>query len=207
MLEVPKSDRLSVEVVHGSTTSITLRLQSQDHPDLKAFVKTTMKGDMSNSHVRLGIREVQFYRFIDTLNPEPYLNIPWCLNSRILPDKGAYFLVLEDLSSFHQDYQSMVFSKLETWQYSLRALAKFHTCWALLYQKSCGSINKTRCNIIMRCILTGWLAIIPLRNAGSITVRGSWIIFSCPSGSIPGLGGTMSAGGRPWCLPLRIFML
>jgi len=126
MLALPKSESLVVDVIPGPTTAITLRVRSQGCPDLQAFVKTNKKGTASDSHNRLGVREVRFYQFIDALNPDPYPNIPRCLNSRISPDEQAYFLVLEDLSDSHQDYQSMDFSKINNWKYGLRALAKFH---------------------------------------------------------------------------------
>jgi len=126
MLDAPESESLVVEVISGPTTAITLRVQSQDLSDLQAFVKTNKTGTASGAHIRLGVREVRFYQFIDSLDPDPYPNIPRCLNSRISPDEQAYFLVLEDLSDSHQDYQSMDFSKINNWKYGLRALAKFH---------------------------------------------------------------------------------
>jgi len=126
ILALPKSESLVVEVISGPTTAITLRVQSQDLSDLQAFVKTNKKGTASGAHIRLGAREVRFYQFIDSLDPDPYPNIPRCLNSRFSPDEQAYFLVLEDLSDSHQDYQSMDFSKINNWKYGLRALAKFH---------------------------------------------------------------------------------
>ena len=126
MLGVSESESLFVEVVLGPTTSVTLRVRSLDDPNLKAFVKTVRKDGVSGAHIRLGIREVRFYQFIESLNPDPYPNIPRCFNSHISEDEDAYFLVLEDLSDSHQDYQVMDFSRLENWQYGLRALAKFH---------------------------------------------------------------------------------
>lgn len=126
MLGVPESEALTVKNVPGPTTSVTLRVQSQDHPDLKVFVKTIAKGTCSSAHVRLGVREVRFYQFVNTLRPDPYPNIPRCLNSFISPDEDAYFLVLEDLSDSHQDDQSIDFSKVVSWQSGLCALAKFH---------------------------------------------------------------------------------
>jgi hypothetical protein len=126
MLGVPESEILTFEVVPGPTTSVTLRVQSQDHPDLKAFVKTVKEGRSLGAHIRLGIREVRFYQFIDALTPDPYPNIPRCLNSHISPDETSYFLVLEDLSDSHLDYQSLDFSRVKNWQHGLGALAKFH---------------------------------------------------------------------------------
>ena len=126
MLGVPKSKNFMVELIPGPTTSITLRVRSEEDHNLKAFVKTVKKEGASGAHLRLGIREVRFYQFIDALNLDLYPNIPRCHNSHISKDEGAYFLVLEDLSESHQDYQSLDFSKLENWQLGLRALAKFH---------------------------------------------------------------------------------
>jgi hypothetical protein len=126
MLGVPETESLCIEIIPGPTTSITLRVRSDNNPDINAFVKTVKKDSASDAHIRLGIREVRFYQFIERLNPDPYPNIPRCLNSRISPDEKAYFLVLEDLSESHQDYQSLDFSKINNWKYGLRALAKFH---------------------------------------------------------------------------------
>lgn len=126
MLRVPESEILIVKNVPGPTTSVTLRVQSQDHPDLKVFVKTIEKGTCSSAHIRLGVREVRFYQFVNALHPDPLPNIPRCLNSFISPDEDAYFLVLEDLTDSHQDYQSIDFSNVASWQYGLCALAKFH---------------------------------------------------------------------------------
>jgi len=126
MLNISESESLAIELIPGPTTSVTLRVWSEEDPNLKAFVKTVKKGGPSGAHIRLGIREVRFYQFIESLNPDPYPNIPRCLNSYISEDESAYFLVLEDLSDSHQDYQSMDFSNLENWRLGLRALAKFH---------------------------------------------------------------------------------
>jgi len=126
MLGVSKSESLAVDLITGPTTSVTLRIRSKENPDLKAFVKTAKKDGASGAHIRLGIREVRFYQFIDLLNPDPYPNIPRCLNSHISEDESTYFLVLEDLSDSHQDYQSLDFSKLENWRLGLCALGKFH---------------------------------------------------------------------------------
>ena len=126
MLLAIDSESLVVEHVPGPTTSVTLRVRSAEDSDLKAFVKTVKKDGASGAHIRLGIREVRFYQFIDALNPVPYPNIPRCLNSHISDDESAYFLVLEDLTDSHQDYQALDFSKLENWRLGLRAMAKFH---------------------------------------------------------------------------------
>ena len=126
MLDIPKSGGLTIDLIPGPTTSVTLRVRSEEDPNLKTFVKTVKKNSASGAHIRLGIREVRFYQFIATLNPDPYPNIPRCLNSHISEDEDAYFLVLEDLTDSHQDYQSLDFSKLENWRLGLCALAKFH---------------------------------------------------------------------------------
>ena len=126
MLGVSDSESLVVDTIPGPTTSVTLRVQSQGLPDRKAFVKTIRKGTASGSHLRLGIREVRFYQFIDALNLRPYPNIPRCLNSYISQDESSYFLVLEDLSDTHKDYQSLDSSQIDSWKFGLGALAKFH---------------------------------------------------------------------------------
>ena len=126
MLGVTESENLMVDPVPGPTTSVTLRVQSQEPSDLKAFVKTVKNGHTSGLHLRLGIREVRFYQFMDALDLDPYPNIPRCLNSYVSTDEKSYFLVLEDLSDSHQDYQLMDFSKIESWKFGLSALAKFY---------------------------------------------------------------------------------
>ena len=71
MLGVTESENLMVDPVPEPTTSVTLRVQSQDQSDLKAFVKTVKKGFTSGSHLRLGIREVRFYQYMDSLDLDP----------------------------------------------------------------------------------------------------------------------------------------
>ncbi len=126
MLGVPESEELVIEVVSGGTAAVSLRVFSQAQPDQRAFIKTVSKGITSGPHLNLGVREVKFYQLIESLNPDPYPNIPRCLNSYLAPDGSTYFLILEDLSESHQNHEALDFSDVNHWKTGLRALAEFH---------------------------------------------------------------------------------
>lgn len=126
MLGVPKSTTRQVEVVSGPTTSLTLKVCIPSAPKPRFFVKTLKPGSQPGPHLNLGLREVRFYALIESLAPDPYPNIPKCLNHHISGDEQNYFLVLEDCSVSHQSYESMDFESLKPWKSALAALAKFH---------------------------------------------------------------------------------
>ena len=130
MLGVPKSTVLRVENVSGPTTSLTLRITVPGEPDANYFVKTLKKGTPPGSHQNLGLREVRFYAFIDSLSPDLYPDIPRCVKRHVPENEGNYYLVLEDYSATHQSCVSVDFNHLKPWKSALVALADFHRGFA-----------------------------------------------------------------------------
>lgn len=126
MLDLPESTAFQVETVSSGTTALTLRVTALDGSGGTYFVKTTQADGGSQTHLNLGLREVQFYGLIDGLSPGSYPNIPKCISYFISEDQDNYYLVLEDLSESHQSHETVDFNRLENWQIALSALADFH---------------------------------------------------------------------------------
>jgi hypothetical protein len=126
MLDLPQSTAFQVETVSSGTTALTLRVTAVGDPSRHYFVKTLQAGGGTGSHLRLGLREVEFYALIKTLSPGSYPNIPKCIRRFISADEGSYYLVLEDLAGSHQSHERVDFSRLESWKIPLAALADFH---------------------------------------------------------------------------------
>jgi len=126
MLGVPESTPRKVEIVPGPTTAVTFKVTFADDPGKTYFVKTLKKGTLPGPHLNLGLREVRFYNFIDSLALNAHPNLPKCVNCFIAEDEGGYYLVLEDLSTSHCSYETIDFSNLNSWKAPLRALANFH---------------------------------------------------------------------------------
>ena len=126
MLNLPASTAFQVETVSSGTAALTLRVTAVGDPSRRYFVKTLQAGGGTGSHLRLGLREVQFYALIETLSPDSYPNIPKCVRHFICADERNYYLVLEDLSNTYQSHDHVDFSQLESWKIPLAALADFH---------------------------------------------------------------------------------
>lgn len=129
MLNLPESTALQVETIPGPTTSVALRVTVPGTTARSYFIKTLKINTVVESHRRLGAREVRFYGLIDSLSPDPYPNIPKCVNAFISENAESYYLVLEDLSDSHQNDETINFSRLANWQPALFALADFHRCF------------------------------------------------------------------------------
>ena len=125
MLGVAETEALAVESVAGTTTAVTLRVTRLDHGDATFFVKTIKRDNNSEVSTNLGIREVRFYEFIDSLDPELYPSIPKCVRRHVSGDGRRYYLVLEDLSASHTDYRDVDFADLESWKCALRFHRRF----------------------------------------------------------------------------------
>lgn len=126
MLGIPDHERLNIIEIVKTDTAVILRVEKEDKTRSAFFIKTVSKAKESHPGIRLGIREVQFYDFIDTYDAHLFTAIPRCFRHYISEDGQKYYLVLEDLTATHQDYQEMDFSDLESWKYALGALAHFH---------------------------------------------------------------------------------
>jgi hypothetical protein len=126
MLKIPGATELHVEIVSGPTTAVTLRVMALNEPGTSYFIKTLKASTSVGSHLNLGLREVRFYRLIDSLALASYPNIPKCISSYISEDERNYYLVLEDMLESHQSYESIDFRRLENWRTALSALADFH---------------------------------------------------------------------------------
>ena len=126
MLGVPETTPLKVEVLSGPTTALTLNVCALGDINRSFFVKTLRKGTPHGSHLNLGLREVRFYDLMESLSPDPYPNIPRCINRFVSEDQGNYCLVLEDLSNTHISHRAMNFEDLRPWKAALAALAYFH---------------------------------------------------------------------------------
>jgi hypothetical protein len=126
MLDLPQSTALQVETVSSGTTALTLRVTAPGDTSRRYFVKTLKEGGGTGPHLRLGLREVQFYALIETLSSGTYPNIPKCVKRFISADEHNYYLVLEDLAGSHQGHEGVDFNQLENWKIALSALANFH---------------------------------------------------------------------------------
>jgi hypothetical protein len=116
-------ENLSFSLTTGSNTAFTLRAVDISRPGRAFFIKTTRKTAVGKN---LGLREVEFYKFIESLNPEPYPNIPRCVRWFAAAAGKKYYLVLSDLTDAYNDYQAVDFNDIANWQCAVRSIAYFH---------------------------------------------------------------------------------
>ncbi len=128
ILGIEEDEQISILDYNRTNTAVTLRVSLSGQRGSNFFVKTTPKMDVFKSGTSLGLREVAFYKFIDSFDPELLSDIPKCIRHHISDDGKKYYLVLQDLSHSHQDYSDVDFTDIESWQYALRSLASFHKC-------------------------------------------------------------------------------
>lgn len=126
ILGVPEDEKISILDCHRTNTAVTLRASLSDQDGLRYFIKTVPKMDDFKSGTSLGLREVAFYRFIDSFDLDLFPDIPKCIRHHISDDEKKYYLVLEDLSHSHKDYRDVDFTDIESWQCALRSLVSFH---------------------------------------------------------------------------------
>jgi len=126
MLGIPEDERLNVIEVVKTDTAVTIRVAHDSEMKTHFFIKTVSRTKEAQPGVRLGIREVRFYDFINGFDSEMFTAIPRCIRHHVSNDGKKYYLVLEDLSETHQDYREIDFTDLENWKCALSALANFH---------------------------------------------------------------------------------
>lgn len=130
MLGVSDGEKITVLAGVESTTAVTMRVRVAGKGGGRFFVKTTKRDGGLPSGKRLGRREVEFYGFMEGLNVETSPNIPRCVCKEIDESGDRYFLVLEDLGETHYGYDAMDFSRVETWEWTVRSLAHFQRQFA-----------------------------------------------------------------------------
>ena len=126
MLGIPDDERLHIIDVVRTDTAVTIRVLHDSEKKTPLFIKTVSRTKDTHPGVRLGIREVRFYDFINSFESEMFTAVPKCIRHHVSSDGKKYYLVLEDLSETHQDYQEIDFTDLESWKCALTALADFH---------------------------------------------------------------------------------
>ena len=126
MLNVPEDEVVIIKSITDSTTAVTIKASVENKINASYFIKTSKKRNGLKTGTCLGIREVEFYKFINSINLKTYPNIPKCINKHISDDGQSYYLVLEDLSPTYTGYQKIDAVDLETWRFAVRALAGFH---------------------------------------------------------------------------------
>ena len=126
MLGIPEDDGLNIVEVVKTDTAVTIRVVQDGENRTPFFIKTVSRTKEAHPGVRLGIREVRFYDFINGFDSELITAVPKCIRHHVSQDNKKYYLVLEDLSETHQDYREIDFTDPVSWKYALSALADFH---------------------------------------------------------------------------------
>lgn len=126
MLGADSVDHVSHLSISQSTTSCIVRVSIDQDRHQKLFIKTTSNLSDQDAYGDLGIREVEFYKFINSITDAKHLNAPRCIRHHIAPDNKEYYLVLEDVSDLYVDYQEVDFSDIESWKCAAVAVAHFH---------------------------------------------------------------------------------
>lgn len=126
MLGIPEDEGLNIIEVVKTDTAVTIRVVQDGGKRTPFFIKTVSRTKEAHPGVRLGIREVRFYDFINGFDSNLITAVPKCIRHHVSKDGKKYYLVLEDLSETHQDYREMDFTDLESWKCALSALADFH---------------------------------------------------------------------------------
>ena len=139
MLEISHDAWIKIVEFTQTNTAVTMRVVRENEFKSAFFIKTLTKTNESQSASRLGVREVQFYDFINLFDTDLFTAVPKCFRHHISEDGKRYYLVLEDLSATHQDYRDIDFNDLESWRYALRALAHFH-------KNLCGKLSPEQIN-------------------------------------------------------------
>lgn len=126
MLGIPDDEHVNIIEVVKTDTAVTIRVAQDGEKRTHFFIKTAPRTTNIHPGIRLGIREVQFYDFINGFDSDMFTAVPKCIRHHISNDGKKYYLVLEDLSETHQDYKKIDFNDLKNWECALSALADFH---------------------------------------------------------------------------------
>ncbi len=126
ILDIESGQGFTMTDLQETHTAVIFRVVIENDPDRTLFVKTSKRLENQEGGKSLGLREVQFYRFLDSFNPALFANLPRCHRAGVGEDGRSFFLVLEDLENDYLSYSDVDFKESPPWISALTALATFH---------------------------------------------------------------------------------